>query len=70
MPMPKGVNRALGTLFTFCPSLPWPPLQWVHPAINGVSIAEDPRPLHNDLHTYLRGEHEALPAPVCYRLAA
>ena len=31
-------------------------LQWVHPAVNGVAIAADPQPLHNDLHTYLAGE--------------
>ncbi|PRW56188.1 raffinose synthase [Chlorella sorokiniana] len=30
-----------------------PSMQWVHPAVNGVAIAADPRPLHNDLHTYL-----------------
>lgn len=30
--------------------------QWVHPGVNGVAIAADPRPLHNDLHTYLAGE--------------
>ena len=31
------------------------PLQWVHPAVNGVAIAADPRPLHADLHAYLAG---------------
>lgn len=36
--------------------LPLMPVQWVHPAVNGVALAEDPRTLHNDLHTYLHGE--------------
>ncbi|KAL4457908.1 hypothetical protein ABPG75_012773 [Micractinium tetrahymenae] len=30
-----------------------PSMQWVHPAVNGVSIAKDPRLLHSDLHAYL-----------------
>jgi hypothetical protein len=33
---------------------PWQ-AQWVHPAVNGVAVADDPCSLHADLHTYLHG---------------
>ncbi len=37
-----------------------PSMAWSAAVMNGVGVVADPVPLHNDMHSYLQGDHRVL----------